>query len=40
MIGYVTLGSNDIPRGTGGFHAGYFRDLDGHKLNRCCWKTG
>ena len=86
MIGYVTLGSNDIPRaaafydellkllgagrfmesetmvawavspgkpalgakdegapgprGTGGFYAGYFRDLDGHKLNCYCWKAG
>ena len=55
MIGYVTLGTNDIeraakfydallaelgasdegppgPRGEG-FYAGYFRDLDGNKLN-------
>jgi catechol 2,3-dioxygenase-like lactoylglutathione lyase family enzyme len=26
------------PRGEGGFHAAYFRDLDGHKLNCFCWK--
>lgn len=26
------------PRGTSGFHAAYFRDLDGHKLNCFCWK--
>jgi catechol 2,3-dioxygenase-like lactoylglutathione lyase family enzyme len=26
------------PRGTGGFYAGYFRDLDGNKLNCYCWK--
>ena len=32
MIGYVTLGTNDPPRGDG-FYAGYFRDLDGNKLN-------
>ncbi len=24
------------PRGEGGFYAGYFRDLDGHKLNAFC----
>ena len=24
------------PRGTGGFYAGYFRDLDGNKLNAFC----
>ena len=66
MIGYVTLGSNDVPKaakfydellavigadrifegdnfvawGTGarqdGFSAGYFRDLDGNKLNVFC----
>jgi catechol 2,3-dioxygenase-like lactoylglutathione lyase family enzyme len=28
------------PRGTGGFYAAYFRDLDGHKLNCFCWKQG
>jgi catechol 2,3-dioxygenase-like lactoylglutathione lyase family enzyme len=28
------------PRGTGGFYAGYFRDLDGHKINCYCWKAG
>lgn len=54
MIGYVTLGTNDLPRATAfydalfaeigakrlwesprgeGFCAGYFRDLDGNKLN-------
>jgi catechol 2,3-dioxygenase-like lactoylglutathione lyase family enzyme len=27
-------------RGLEGFYAGYFRDLDGHKLNCYCWKTG
>ena len=26
------------PRGTGGFYAGYFRDLDGNKLNCYCFK--
>ena len=35
MIGYVTLGSNDVPR-VGNFYAGYFRDLDGNKLNAFC----
>ena len=24
------------PRGDGGFYAGYFRDLDGNKLNAFC----
>jgi hypothetical protein len=28
MIGYVTLGTNDLSRA-----AAYFRDLDGNKLN-------
>ena len=28
------------PRGTPGFYAGYFRDLDGNKLNCYCWKAG
>jgi catechol 2,3-dioxygenase-like lactoylglutathione lyase family enzyme len=40
----IALGAKDEgapgPRGTGGFDAGYFRDLDGHKLNCYCWKTG
>ena len=26
------------PRGTGGFYAGYFRDLDGHKINLYCYR--
>jgi predicted lactoylglutathione lyase len=26
------------PRGDGGFYAGYFRDLDGNKLNVFCFK--
>lgn len=26
------------PRGTGGFYAGYFRDLDGHKINLYCYQ--
>ncbi len=48
MIGYVTVGTNDIelgaqdegapgPRGEG-FYAGYFRDPDGNKLNAFCMK--
>ena len=37
MLGYVTLGTNDLegppgPRGEG-FYAAYFRDPDGNKLN-------
>ena len=28
------------PRGLPGFYAGYFRDLDGNKLNCYCWKQG
>lgn len=54
MIGYVTLGTNDLarvykkamelgakdegPNGprSEGFYAGYFRDLDGNKLNVFC----
>jgi catechol 2,3-dioxygenase-like lactoylglutathione lyase family enzyme len=40
----IALGAKDEgapgPRGTGGFYAGYFRDLDGHKLNCYCWKAG
>jgi predicted lactoylglutathione lyase len=39
----LALGAKDEgapgPRGTGGFYAGYFRDLDGHKINCCCWKA-
>jgi catechol 2,3-dioxygenase-like lactoylglutathione lyase family enzyme len=27
------------PRGEGGFYAGYFRDLDGNKLNAYCMKA-
>ena len=27
-------------RGTGGFYAGYFRDLDGNKLNCYCYAPG
>jgi len=33
----ISLGATDEgppgPRGDAGFYAGYFRDLDGHKLN-------
>jgi predicted lactoylglutathione lyase len=40
----LALGAKDQgapgPRGLAGFYAGYFRDLDGHKLNCYCWKTG
>lgn len=40
----IALGGKDEgapgPRGTDGFYAAYFRDLDGHKLNCYCWKTG
>lgn len=57
MIGYVTLGTNDLPRaakfydallaeiGAGRFMederfiAGYFRDLDGNKLNVFCYSA-
>ena len=35
MIGYVTLGTNDLERAAG-FYAAYFRDLDGNKLNAFC----
>jgi catechol 2,3-dioxygenase-like lactoylglutathione lyase family enzyme len=28
------------PRGVPGFYAGYFRDLDGNKLNCYCWTQG
>ena len=38
----LSLGARDEgapgPRGTGGFYAGYFRDLDGNKL--CVFKMG
>jgi catechol 2,3-dioxygenase-like lactoylglutathione lyase family enzyme len=40
----LELGAKDEgapgPRGLDGFYAGYFRDLDGHKLNCFCWKQG
>jgi len=40
----LALGAKDEgapgPRGTSGFYAGYFRDLDGNKLNCFCWKQG
>ena len=40
----LALGAKDEgapgPRGTGGFYAGYFRDLDGHKINCYCWQAG
>ena len=36
----LELGATDEgapgPRGDGGFYAGYFRDLDGNKLNAFC----
>ena len=38
----MALGGSDEgkpgPRGTSGFYAGYFRDLDGNKLNVFCMK--
>ena len=38
----IELGAQDEgapgPRGSDGFYAAYFRDLDGHKLNCFCWK--
>ena len=38
----LELGATDEgppgPRGLSGFYAGYFRDLDGNKLNCYCWK--
>jgi hypothetical protein len=46
MIGYVTVGTNDLPRAVDegavgprgeGFYAGNFRDLDGNKLNVFCF---
>lgn len=37
----IELGARDEgppgPRGTAGFYAAYFRDLDGNKLNCFCW---
>ena len=37
----ISLGAKDEgkpgPRGDSGFHAGYFRDLDGNKLNVFCF---
>lgn len=40
----LELGATDEgppgPRGLSGFYAGYFRDLDGNKLNCYCWKVG
>lgn len=40
----LELGAKDEgapgPRGNTGFYAGYFRDLDGNKLNCFCWKRG
>ena len=39
----LALGGKDEgapgPRGDGGFYAGYFRDLDGNKLNAFCMKS-
>jgi hypothetical protein len=36
----MSLGAKDEgkpgPRGDGGFYCGYFRDLDGNKLNAFC----
>jgi hypothetical protein len=43
MIGYVTVGTNDLERTAGprgdNFYAGYFRDLDGNKLNVFCMSS-
>jgi len=40
----LSLGAKDEgapgPRGMSGFYAGYFRDLDGNKLNCYCWTQG
>ena len=40
----LELGATDEgpagPRGMPGFHAGYFRDLDGNKLNFFCFSQG
>ena len=37
MIGYVTLGTNDVPRAHA-FYGAYFCDLDGNKL--CAFRIG
>ncbi len=37
MIGYITLGTNDMARAQA-FYAAYFRDLDGNKL--CAFRMG
>ena len=40
----LSLGAKDegpaVPRGMSGFYAGYFRDLDGNKLNVFCYSPG
>ena len=40
----LSLGAKDEgpagPRGLSGFYAGYFRDLDGNKLNVFCYSPG
>lgn len=40
----IALGAKDEgaagPRAMPGFYGGYFRDLDGNKLNCYCWKQG
>lgn len=40
----LSLGATDEgpagPRGLSGFYAGYFRDLDGNKLNVFCYSAG
>ena len=40
----LALGASDEgpagPRGDGGFYCGYFRDLDGNKLNVFCMPSG
>ena len=35
MIGYVTLGTNDLPRAAA-FYDTLLRDLDGNKVNVFC----
>lgn len=45
MIGYITVGTNRFDEGAPGlrgnnFYAGYFRDLDGNKLNAVCMVDG
>lgn len=37
MLGYITLGSNDLPK-AGAFYGAYFRDFDGNKL--CAFRIG